>query len=390
MIVMDRIVILALGFALIGSLSQAEPQITEFVAINASSLTDGDGKTPDWIELHNADGAPFDLSGYHLTDDVELPTRFTFPEGTTIPGGGYLVVFASGNDNPNDIDAEGSLHARFSLDGGGDYLALNAPDGTVIQAFDPSYPRQFEDVSYGIGTSAAITPLITSDTAASWFVPSTDIGNAWQLSSFDTATWNVSSVGIGYGHDAIVSEGGDTRDSMWFVNASVYLRVPFEVVDPGAITSLTLGMRYDDGFVAYINGTRVAASNAPGEAMLAMNSTATMERADDLVLTVETFTIPTNTLVSGMNVLAIHGLNFSSSGANSADFLALPELTALSTDAAGSFGYFTEPTPGEANGSTPLLGFVEDTKFSHDRGYHTLPLISPSPQRRPELLSFTR
>ena len=35
------------------------------------------------------------------------------------------------------------------------------------------------------------------------------------------------------------------------------------VADPSAISFLRLRMKYDDGFVAYLNGTRVAAQNAP-------------------------------------------------------------------------------------------------------------------------------
>jgi hypothetical protein len=368
---MNRFIVSILGVALMCFSVEGQPQITEIVAINAASHADGDDRTPDWIEIHNPGAEPLNISGYHLTDDVEIPEKFTFPDGAMILGGGYLVVFASGSDEPNYTDASGNLHTNFSLDGDGDYLALNSPDGAVLQEFAPSYPKQFEDVSYGIGTSAAITPLVTSGSDATWHVPSADIGSDWKTGGFDAAAWNSSSVGIGYGHDALVSEGGDTRSAMWFGNPSVYLRVPFDVEDPSAITSLTLNMRFDDGFVAYINGTRIAAANAPDEAVLTINSTATAERPDDRVAVAEAFTISANSLEAGTNVLAIHGLNFSASGANSADFLALPELTALSTDAAGSFGYFVQPSPGEPNGESPLIGFVEDTKFSHDRGYYT-------------------
>jgi hypothetical protein len=37
--------------------------------------------------------------------------------------------------------------------------------------------------------------------------------------------------------------------------SSAYLRIPFHVADPSVLDTLTLNMRYDDGFVAYINGT---------------------------------------------------------------------------------------------------------------------------------------
>jgi len=47
-----------------------------------------------------------------------------------------------------------------------------------------------------------------------------------------------------------------------------------------------------------------------------------------------------------------------------------PQRTDVSYGMAGSDPlYFESPTPGEANGTTGLLGFVADTKFSVDRGY---------------------
>ena len=56
-------------------------------------------------------------------------------------------------------------------------------------------------------------------------------------------------------------------------NATAYIRVPFNVTDPNVFQSLKLRMRYDDGFVAYLNGQVVASRNAPGSPQ--WNSSAT-------------------------------------------------------------------------------------------------------------------
>ncbi|HXJ71569.1 MAG TPA: CotH kinase family protein, partial [Candidatus Dormibacteraeota bacterium] len=59
----------------------------------------------------------------------------------------YLVVFASNKNRTNSI---APLHTNFRLDPDGEYLAFVAPDGTnVISSFDPEYPPQRPDVSYG-------------------------------------------------------------------------------------------------------------------------------------------------------------------------------------------------------------------------------------------------
>lgn len=353
------------------SLAGAQPLITEFVAINSASQTDGDGNTPDWIEIHNPDPAPFNLSGYHLTDDIETPQKYTFPLGTTIPASGYLIVFASAQTIPNYIDGGGFLHTNFSLDGAGEYLALNAPGGTVLQSFAP-FPSQREDSSYGISNTATTSTIVTQGAASKWLVPTTNIGTTWQLPSFNDSTWPTANTGIGYGYDSPpLGTNGDTRNEMFFGNPSAYLRIPFEVADPATISSFTLGMRFDDGFAAYLNGTCVASSNAPAEDTITYNSTATDQQAEPLVT--QEFIVPPTALVTGTNILAIQGLNFSSAAANSADFLLIPELSATSSNESGTSGYFAIPTPGAANSPTQIQGFVADTKFSHDRGYYTDP-----------------
>lgn len=350
----------------------AEPQITEFVAQNDESLIDGDGNASDWIEIHNPEATPLSLAGYRLTDDPQDASKYVFPGDVSIPAGERLVVFASGRSEADYRDGAGNLHTTFSLNSGGEYLALLKPDGSVLQEFSPEYPNQEEDVSYGLGVISNQLDYILQGDSLTWHVPGIDIGNAWQLPAFDDSSWTTSDSAIGYGHD-LVSANGDTRSAMWFVNATVYARVAFEVADASKIEELLLKMRYEDGFVAYLNGVRVASSNAPEEAAITHTSNSTDINPNEDAVVPEEFDLPTGSLVTGTNILAIQGLNFTSSGSNSSDFLLLPELTASESTGEGSFGYFLEPTPGEPNGEAPLVGFVKDTKFSVDRGYFSEP-----------------
>lgn len=60
----------------------------------------------------------------------------------------------------------------------------------------------------------------------------------------------------------IAAGGGNIEAQMYGVNASAYLRVP--MTGPAtAYDQLKLRMRYDDGFVAYLNGTEIARRNVP-------------------------------------------------------------------------------------------------------------------------------
>lgn len=124
------------------------PRISEFVASNRFSLSDGYRQEPDWIELRNPNATPLDLGGHGLSDDPAVPLKWLFPAGTTIPANGHLVVFASGNATP--LDPAGNLHASFSLSSSGESVVLAAPNGSVIDSI-AGYPAQTDDLAYGRG-----------------------------------------------------------------------------------------------------------------------------------------------------------------------------------------------------------------------------------------------
>ena len=135
-----------LATLLAAPLAQAEIIISEFLAINSGlTLTDEDNFPADWIEIHNTGSSAVDLAGYHLTDNANNPTKWTFP-AVTLPAQGYLRVFATGKDRTSD---PAFLHTNFNLNAGGEYLAIIQPDGfTVSDEFAPAYPQQYKDISF--------------------------------------------------------------------------------------------------------------------------------------------------------------------------------------------------------------------------------------------------
>ncbi|MDL2236194.1 lamin tail domain-containing protein, partial [Christensenellaceae bacterium OttesenSCG-928-L17] len=86
-------------------------RINEFMASNATTLPGPHGDYPDWIELYNTTNADVDISGCGLSDDAGSPMKWTFPNGTSIPANGVLLVYCSGRDGLID----GELHAPFGL-----------------------------------------------------------------------------------------------------------------------------------------------------------------------------------------------------------------------------------------------------------------------------------
>jgi len=167
--------------------------ISEFMALNGETLPDGNGDYPDWIEIYNASEAPVNLAGWHLTDQDDDPTRWTFPPRTLDPGD-YLVVFASGQAIDDYVDPQGNLHTNFELDGNGEYLALVMPDGTIAHEYAPRFPPQISDVSYGVpGATSAWDKLLDSGTGAVYHVPAAadaGLGTAWTALGFDDSSWD--------------------------------------------------------------------------------------------------------------------------------------------------------------------------------------------------------
>ncbi|MHC4736084.1 MAG: lamin tail domain-containing protein, partial [Planctomycetota bacterium] len=161
----------------------------------------------------------------------------------------------------------------------------------------------------------------------------------------------------------------DVQQQMQNINASLWTRIEFNLEEGqrDIFDTLTLRMKYEDGFVAYLNGQYIAEQNAP--ASLQWNSTATSDRPSEDSLVFEEINLMAfvDVLQTGTNALAIHGLN--DDPAND-EFLILPELVAASNISVPQ--YFTTPTPGAFN-ITGAEDIVSDVWFSHKRGFYDAP-----------------
>lgn len=188
--------LLAVALALISPAALGQVIISEFMASNGKTLADEDGDFPDWIELQNTGSSPVDLNGWFLTDKASKPTKWRLP-AVTLPGHGWLLVFASGKDRA----VPGlPLHANFSLSAEGEYLALIQPDGaTVASAFAPQFPPQFRDVSYGRGQLITTNVLLPAGAGGRYHVPANGaLGSTWLQRGFNDSTWSAGTTGLGY------------------------------------------------------------------------------------------------------------------------------------------------------------------------------------------------
>ncbi|MCH8922864.1 MAG: lamin tail domain-containing protein, partial [Planctomycetes bacterium] len=168
--------------------------ISELLAINDGILRDEDGEFSDWVEVHNPTVAAVELDGWHLTDEVDNLTKWEFPD-VSLDAGGYLVVFASGKDRRA---AGAELHTNFQLSGDGEFLALVEPDGeTIAHQFEPEFPRQAEDISYGLGQE--VTTLVAAGAASRTLIPANgDLGESWTATDFNDNDWIDGPTGVGF------------------------------------------------------------------------------------------------------------------------------------------------------------------------------------------------
>lgn len=349
-------------------------RITEFMASNDNTLTDYDGDSSDWLEIYNSGSATADLSGMYLTDNDENLTKWQFPTGVTLGPGGYLVVFAS---SKNSVKPNGELHTNFALGAGGEFLALVDPALNVIDAYAPEFPPQFEDVSYGRAmTSTGVTTTLVAygASARAWVPTNSSVDETWMNVEFSDPSFNIRGA-TGFGYENNPGAGDNYTDlirtTVPSFTTSLYLRVPFTLTTLAGIDALTLRMKFDDGFVAYVNGVPVAEFNAP-EAVQ-WNSQATTNHPDNEARQWKEFDASAAIahLRTGSNVLAIHALNrqFSS------DMVIVPELAAqgAAISVPESIGFFETPTPGHGNPAETFGGFVEAPTMNVPHGFYDAP-----------------
>ncbi|MDG1891785.1 MAG: CotH kinase family protein, partial [Verrucomicrobiota bacterium] len=181
---------------LASQLSSQPLVISEFLASNQSGMMDEDGERSDWIEVYNPGNESVPLLGWHLSDDVEDLKKWRFPETSMAPQSS-LIVFASGKDRSQPGT---ELHANFKLSRNGEYLGLIQPDGiTVSHAFDPPYPIQLPDVSYGFTMRSDKNVHVTRDAPGKIFFPKNPtMGLSWTRPGFDDSQWLKVTLGMGY------------------------------------------------------------------------------------------------------------------------------------------------------------------------------------------------
>ncbi len=136
--------------------------INEFMASNSSTIADEYGEYDDWIEIYNGSTQAVWLGDKYLSDNLNNPVKWAFPD-TTIAAGGFLLVWADGQP------VQGSMHATYKLDKDKEEIGIFDNDASGYALIDGiTYTGQTNNVSMGrITDGAAEWILFTNPTPGS-------------------------------------------------------------------------------------------------------------------------------------------------------------------------------------------------------------------------------
>ena len=205
-------------------------------------------------------------------------------------------------------------------------------EGEIFITTDGSDPRGKDGQPSATAFQARIptvkrTALLPAPVRARVLVPTDGhLGLRWTHPQFDDRHWIEGPTGVGYesnsGYEELI--GIDLEEQMHNRTTTAYIRTRFQLKDPATYTfdELALQMRYDDGFIAYLNGRQIAAANAPANPN--WRSLARTDHADQEAVDFVAFPLDgaSGLLRRGENLLAIHGLD----GESSSDFIITPKI----------------------------------------------------------------
>jgi hypothetical protein len=213
-------------------------------------------------------------------------------------------------------------------------LSMTADSGTIWFTLDGSDPRL-----PGTSGDGQMTTIVAENSPKRVLVPTGPVEDSWKGGGFFNDTnWTSGTGGVGYdtgtGYRGLFNI--NLYNQMYQSQTSCYIRTRFNIPqDSSQFNIMALKMRYDDGFVAYMNGIEAARSNAPVTPQ--WDSTATAQNSDSAAVNYQDFDISShmNVLNPGENILAVHGLNI---GTDSSDFLISTELTIGQSSSIDGFG----------------------------------------------------
>ncbi len=257
------------------------------VSLSASNGTVTDTVTQSDLIAVNAPSQP-PIAGFSATSiEGHIPLTITLSNNSS-NANQYLWDFGDGQTssevNPTTVYTQAGVYV----------ITLRASDGSVT------------DTAQSIITATEAISVVTEGTTWQYVKGISAPASNWTTTTFDDSGWSS-------GRSRFGTQTGNTiLSDMVGGYSSLFTRHPFEISDPATVYGMVLGMRYEDGFIAYLNGTPVFTQN-----MSSTDHTATADSAE-IVPQMVTFDLSEHIdlLQFGTNVLAIQGHNDDLNDAN--------------------------------------------------------------------------
>jgi hypothetical protein len=126
----------------------------------------------------------------------------------------------------------------------------------------------------------------------------------WMTSSYIDTAWSQGVAPFRYGDGT----GGTVLGDMQNGYSTLYLRTTFNAFSTDRIKDILFSINYDDGFVVWINGTRVLSRNAPSTLTPTSLSPVNHESGTMEPVTIDSASVP---LTEGTNLLCVQAFNVS-------------------------------------------------------------------------------
>ena len=137
------VIALVIAAALLLPQKPTMPVFSEIMTSNHAAFDHPEYGTVDWVEIYNPSDADIDLSGYGFSNEIKRTFRYTFPEGTVLKSGGYLLLYCTGGTEQSDADP---YCTGFNLSAKGEDLYLVNPNN--VEADEANVPALEADTSY--------------------------------------------------------------------------------------------------------------------------------------------------------------------------------------------------------------------------------------------------
>lgn len=128
--------------------------LNEVCCYNDTIIYDKMGKFNDYVEIYNPSSGAIDISGFGLSDDKSRLTRYTFPQGSIIESGEYLVLWGQEGSLDSWAQEDAASYLHFGLKAGETVYLSNAAGEVIDKVKIPSNIAR--DVSYSRRPDAAV------------------------------------------------------------------------------------------------------------------------------------------------------------------------------------------------------------------------------------------